>query len=99
MRGTDGSEVNFIDMCSCCQLDTGGSHQVGCPLYWHHNNVIAPSPTVVKRGYADFVAWKEKGGKWDFVTIGDDTFIRYGDREGGEDDPEICSKRRGVSSR
>ena len=76
MKGTDGSEIYFLETCGCCQLDTGGSHQAGCPLYRHHKPVIACPPTIVKRSYADFVAWKKAGGKWDYVTIGDDTFIR-----------------------
>lgn len=29
---TSGEDYNFIDECTCCELDTAGVHEPKCPL-------------------------------------------------------------------
>ncbi len=36
---TDGSTRELPDMCACCQMDTGGNHQVGCPLSFNSHTI------------------------------------------------------------
>jgi len=46
---TDGKEYQFIDMCTCCNLDTAGNHEFNCPLYCEQDieyDVYVPMPPI-----------------------------------------------------
>ena len=33
MKTTDGRDIIYYDYCPYCNLDTGGKHQVNCPMF------------------------------------------------------------------